>query len=190
MSAALARIPLAHGAWVDHYPGWVARADLVFDALVDAVPWRAEERKMYDRTVDVPRLMASYPYGAPGPHPLLEEARVALAGHYEGIPGAGLATTGLCLYRDGSDSVAWHGDTIGRGGTEDTLVAIVSFGWPRQLSLRQKGGGDRPVRFALGGGDLLVMGGSCQRTYEHAVAKTSRPVGPRISVQFRPHGVS
>lgn len=190
LAGALVRIPLARGAWVDHCPGWVARADLVFDSLVDAVPWRAEERTMYDRTVEVPRLMASYRHGVPGPHPLLEEARGALARHYEGTPGADLATTGLCLYRDGRDSVAWHGDTIGRGATEDTLVAIVSFGWPRRLSLRPKGGGDGALRFALGGGDLLVMGGSCQRTYEHAVAKTSRPVGPRISVQFRPRGVA
>jgi hypothetical protein len=51
------------------------------------------------------------------------------------------------------------------------------------------GGGSRPLRFEVGHGDLLVMGGSCQRTWEHAVPKTSQPVGPRISVQFRPRGV-
>jgi alkylated DNA repair dioxygenase AlkB len=38
-------------------------------------------------------------------------------------------------------------------------------------------------------GDLLVMGGSCQRTWEHAVPKTTAPTGPRISVQFRTRNV-
>jgi alkylated DNA repair dioxygenase AlkB len=84
--------------------------------------------------------------------------------------------------------VAWHGDTTGRGSTQDTMVAIVSLGAPRSLLLRRRGGG-RALRHELGHGDLLVMGGSCQRTWEHAVPKTARPTGPRISVQFRPRGV-
>ena len=97
-------------------------------------------------------------------------------------------TAGCCYYRDGHDSVAWHGDRIGRGRSHDTMVAIVSFGSPRKLQLRPVGG-HTEVSHALGHGDLIVMGGSCQRTWEHAVPKTSRPVGPRISVQFRPRNV-
>jgi alkylated DNA repair dioxygenase AlkB len=69
------------------------------------------------------------------------------------------------------------------------MVAIVSLGDTRRLSLRPAGGGEQ-VGFALAHGDLVVMGGSCQRTWEHAVLKTSRAVGPRISIQFRPLGVS
>ena len=84
--------------------------------------------------------------------------------------------------------MAWHGDTIGRSRTEDTMVAIVSLGEARRLLLRPRGGGGT-ISFTLGHGDLFVMGGSCQRTWEHAVPKTSRPVGPRVSVQFRPRGV-
>lgn len=97
-------------------------------------------------------------------------------------------TAGCCFYRDGRDSVAWHGDRIGRGRSHDTIVAIVSFGSARKLLLRPKGGGET-LTHRLGHGDLLVMGGSCQRTWEHAVPKTTRPVGPRISVQFRPRNV-
>ena len=184
------RIPLTDGAWLDHLPGWVERADLLFEDLVDAVPWRSQERVMYDRTVAVPRLLASFGTGVELPHPLLGEAMATLARHYRGVPGGDLATVGLCLYRDGADSVAWHGDTIGRGATEDTLVAIVSLGCPRTLALRPRRGGGRCLRFTVGGGDLLTMGGSCQRTWEHAVPKTGRPVGPRISIQFRPRGVA
>jgi alkylated DNA repair dioxygenase AlkB len=114
--------------------------------------------------------------------------REALSDHYRAEEPGGLTTAGLCLYRDGDDSVAWHGDTIGRGASHDVVVAIVSLGAPRALSLRPRGGGGS-VRVPLDTGDLLVMGGSCQRTWDHAVLKTSRPVGPRISIQFRPDGV-
>ena len=189
LDGSLRRIPLTGGAWVDHLPGWVERADLLFESLVDDVPWRSEERMMYDRMVGVPRLMASYAAGVVPPHPLLDEARERLVEHYRATPGAALATVGLCLYRNGADSVAWHGDRLGRGATEDTVVAIVSLGFPRRLSLRPRHGSSPARHFELGGGDLFVMGGSCQRTWEHAVPKTARPVGPRISVQFRPSGV-
>jgi alkylated DNA repair dioxygenase AlkB len=96
----------------------------------------------------------------------------------------------MCLYRDGRDSVAWHGDTLGRSRTEDTMVAIVSFGSPRVLALRPRAGEHETLRFPLGHGDLIVMGGSCQRTWEHAIPKTAKPVGPRVSVQFRPVNVA
>jgi alkylated DNA repair dioxygenase AlkB len=183
------RSVLRHGAWVDLRPGWVTGADALFERLVAEVPWYAERRQMYDRVVDVPRLLCFYGEDDPLPEPLLAQAREALCSHYADELGEPFRTAGLCLYRDGGDSVAWHGDRIGRGRTEDTMVAIVSLGTPRRLLLRPRGGGGPGLRFTLGHGDLLVMGGSCQRTWEHCVPKTSRPVGPRISVQFRPRGV-
>lgn len=182
------RTVLGAGAWVDVLPGWIGGSDDVFLQLESQVPWRAESRQMFDRVVDVPRLVASYGADVPLPDPLLDEAREALGDHYEGELGERFATAGLCLYRDGRDSVAWHGDRIGRGRTDDTMVAIVSLGAARRLSLRPRGGGPQ-VGFALGHGDLVVMGGSCQRTWDHAILKTARPVGPRISVQFRPRNV-
>jgi alkylated DNA repair dioxygenase AlkB len=144
---------------------------------------------MYDGEVDVPRLLRWYGGGEALPHPLLSAARDALSAHYAPELGEPFVSAGMCLYRTGRDSVAWHGDTIGRSKTEDTMVAIVSFGSPRALLLRPRGGG-ASLRFTLGHGDLVVMGGSCQRTYEHAVPKTARAVGPRISVQYRPVGVA
>lgn len=182
------RTLLAHGAWVDVLPGWVTGSDDVFLRLQDEVPWRAERREMYDRVVDVPRLLCHYDADDVLADPLLREARERLSDHYEPELGERFATAGLCLYRDGSDSVAWHGDRIGRGRTADTMVAIVSLGAARRLSLRPRGGGEQ-IGFSLGHGDLVVMGGSCQRTWDHAILKTARPVGPRISIQFRPRGV-
>jgi len=182
------RTTLTRGAWVDVLPGWLTGADELFARLVSEVPWRAERREMYDRVVDVPRLVCGYGIDDELPHPALAEARDALSRHYAEELGEPFVTAGCCYYRDGNDSVAWHGDRIGRGRSHDTMVAIVSLGSPRKLLLRPKGGSVEHAH-ALGHGDLLVMGGSCQRTWEHAVPKTSRPVGPRISVQFRPRNV-
>lgn len=183
------RTELGRGAWIDLLPGWLHGSDAPFDHLASEVPWRAERRQMYDQVVSVPRLLAYYGAGAPLPHPVLTEARDALSAHYAEELGEPFATAGLCYYRDGRDSVAWHGDRIGRGAREDTMVAILSVGSPRDLLLRPMGGGET-VRRPLGHGDLVVMGGSCQRTWEHCVPKSAKAAGPRISIQFRPRGVN
>jgi alkylated DNA repair dioxygenase AlkB len=188
LGAAVRRTPLARGAWVDLRPGWLSGSGAVFSRLVETVPWRAEKRHMYDRVVDVPRLLCFYGEDEPLPDPALTAAREALNVHYGPELGEPFRTAGLCLYRDGRDSVAWHGDRYGRGRTEDTMVAILSLGAPRAFTLRPRGGG-ASRRYEIGHGDLLVMGGSCQRTWEHAIPKTTQAVGPRISVQFRPRNV-
>ncbi|WP_424805430.1 alpha-ketoglutarate-dependent dioxygenase AlkB [Rhodococcus sp. 27YEA15] len=179
---------LGAGAWVDHHPTWLSGSEVLFDALADSVPWRAERRQMYERVVDVPRLVCFYRENESLPHPLLKTARNSLSRHYRDELGEPFVTSGLCYYRDGADSVAWHGDDTGRSRTENTMVAILSVGSARPLLLRPKGGGES-VRFNLGHGDLLVMGGSCQRTWEHCVPKSTKSLGPRISIQFRPRGV-
>lgn len=183
----LERRELSHGAWIDVRRGWVPAPDDVLGTLVRTVPWRAERRQMYDRLVDVPRLVYTYMIGEELPHPLLTQARDRLSTHYADELGEPFRTAGCCYYRDGRDSVAWHGDTIGRGSTHDTMVAIVSLGDPRRLALRPRGGG-ASISVEMGHGDLVVMGGSCQRTWEHAVPKVAS-AGPRISVQFRPFNV-
>ncbi|MFV0131230.1 alpha-ketoglutarate-dependent dioxygenase AlkB [Streptomyces sp. HMX112] len=187
----LRRTVLGQGAWVDLLPGWLSGAGALFDELAAGVPWRAERRHMYDHEVAVPRLLAFYRAGEALPHPVLEEARAGLSAHYAAELGEPFVTAGLCYYRDGRDSVAWHGDRVGRGAHTDTMVAILSVGEPRDLALRPRAGaaGGTTRRLPLGHGDLVVMGGSCQRTWEHSVPKTARSVGPRISVQFRPRGV-
>jgi len=195
VATGLHRHELAGGAWVDVRPGWLAAGDELFATLVRDVPWHAERRKMYDSVVDVPRLTRFYAAGERLPHPILDAAREALSAHYLPELGEPFVTAGMCLYRDGRDSVAWHGDRIGRSKDLDTMVAILSLGSPRTLTLRPRDGGSiagttqKSLRFPLAHGDLVVMGGSCQRTWDHAIPKTSDPVGPRISVQFRVAGV-
>jgi alkylated DNA repair dioxygenase AlkB len=205
------RRDLGSGAWIEVRAGWLEddAADTLFTELLDAVPWRAERRKMYDRVLDVPRLVSfcDLTVAAP-PHPAVTRIRRRLNDIYAKELGEPFTTAGFCLYRDGADSVAWHGDTIvgvprssaassvggivdsgaGRSSTEDTMVAIVSLGSTRTFAIRPRGGG-QSLRLPQCHGDLLVMGGSCQRTFEHAVPKTSAPVGPRMSIQFRPRNV-
>jgi alkylated DNA repair dioxygenase AlkB len=180
------RRSLSDGAWVDVWPGFVTAADELFDVLAGTVPWHEERIHIYDTTVRVPRLLARYAQGDALPHPVLEEARSALSAHYAEELGEPFVSLGLCLYRDGNDSVAWHGDRIARESPRDTMVAIVSLGATRAFGLRPKAGGTG-LRLQVGHGDLLVMGGSCQRTWLHSIPKVTNCLGARISIQFRPH---
>jgi alkylated DNA repair dioxygenase AlkB len=183
------RRQLGDGAFIEIRSGWLKDAEGVLDELLATVPWRAERRQMYDRVVDVPRLVSFHDLSIEEPpHPMLARLRRRLNDIYGAELGEPFTTVGLCCYRDGNDSVAWHGDTIGRSSCEDTMVAIVSLGATRTFALRPRGGGPS-LRLAQAHGDLLVMGGSCQRTWEHAVPKTSAPTGPRVSIQFRPRDV-
>jgi alkylated DNA repair dioxygenase AlkB len=185
LGAAVERRPLSDGAWVDLRPGFITAADELFDVLASAVPWHEEQTHIYDRTVRVPRLLAGYAEGEALPHPVLDEARSALSLHYANELGEPFVSVGLCLYRDGNDSVAYHGDRIARESSRDTMVAIVSLGAARPFGLRPKSGGSG-LKLQVGHGDLLVMGGSCQRTWLHGIPKVANCLGARISIQFRP----
>ena len=176
-SCTLARVQLDSRAWVDYQPGWLAGHEAMFEALRRGVEWHTERRAMYDAVVDVPRLTATIPDDGPGP-PTLTQARDTLERRYR----RRFVSIRLAWYRDGRDSVAMHGDRIGRR-VGNTIVAILSLGAPRRFLLKPAAGGPSH-RFDLGGGDLLVMGGACQRTWRHGIPKV-KAAGPRISIQFR-----
>ena len=164
-------------SWVEHEPGWLSGHEALFDALRHGIEWRTERRTVYDTVIEVPRLTATIPDDGPCP-PALAHAREALERRYR----RRFESIRLAWYRDGRDSVAMHGDRIGRR-IADTVVAILSLGAPRRFLLKPAAGG-RSLRFDLGGGDLLVMGGACQRTWRHGIPK-AKSAGPRISIQFR-----
>lgn len=175
------RIELDERSWIDLARGWLTGADSVFDELLDVVPLRQRTNvKMYDRLVDEPRLSAWWHVDAcrAEPLPILAAMRTLLSAHY----GEQFDSIGFNLYRDGRDSVAWHGDRH-RHVVVDPIVAIVSVGSPRPLRLRPRGGG-ASQGWDLGDGDLFVMGGACQHDWEHTVPKV-RHAGPRLSITFR-----
>jgi alkylated DNA repair dioxygenase AlkB len=181
--AGLSRVDLDETSWVDHAPGWVSGSDALFAELVDGAPWQQRSRRMYDKTVLEPRLTAWWQASSGGPlePAILERMRSVLSARY----GVELDSMGLNLYRDGQDSVAWHGDRIAKEIAEP-VVAIVSVGEARPFLLRPRRGGPS-LTFHLGRGDLVVTGGACQRRWLHSVPKVAR-AGPRISITFR-HGM-
>ncbi|GIE99034.1 hypothetical protein Ari01nite_64990 [Paractinoplanes rishiriensis] len=121
LAAGIKRHVLTAGAWVDVLPGWLHGSDEVFETLL-GIDWRADRRQMYDTVVDVPRLLRWYDQDEQLPHPALTEAREALTAHYADELREPFITAGMCLYRDGQDSVAWHGDTIGRSAARPTTT--------------------------------------------------------------------
>ncbi len=180
--AGAVRVGLDDGSWVEHAPGWLAGADTLFDRVVETVELRQRTTiAMYDSVVDEPRLTAWWHAAQHGAEPVepLGELRRLVTERY----GRPFDSIGFNLYRDGDDSVAWHGDRH-RRRVADPVVAIVSVGAARPFKLRPRGGG-ASRSFDLGGGDLLVMGGACQHDWEHCVPKIRRPVGPRLSITFR-----
>jgi alkylated DNA repair dioxygenase AlkB len=172
------RLALAEGAWVEHVPSWLTGVDELLTIVSGIVQWQSPMVRMWDKQLQQPRLNGALPVDdRPA---IVEEMRDALSERYD----IEFLSIGANLYRDGRDSVAWHGDRVARTLPEAT-IAIVSLGGPRRFLLRPKGGG-RSVRFDLASGDLLAMGGSCQRTWQHCVPKVAR-AEPRISLTFR-HG--
>lgn len=176
--ARLKRTELAEGAWFDYAPGWLNGHERLFETLVEEVRWRSEERQMYDRIVEVPRLYAVLPQDGPM-LPVIEAAQESLSLKYS----EHFARVSLGYYRNGRDSVAFHGDYVARE-MDHAVVATISVGAPRRFLMRPKAGGNS-VALSLGWGDLLVMGGTCQRTWQHAIPKV-KSAPPRIAIMFRP----
>jgi alkylated DNA repair dioxygenase AlkB len=176
----LTRTWLDEETWIDHAPRWLQGADLVFAQLVELLPWQQREVIMWERRLDEPRLTAWWNTHSDDPEalPILAQARAAFTRYY----GKPFDSIGFNLYRDGHDSVAWHGDRE-RFAQEDPTVVIVSTGQPRSFHLRPRGGG-QSLSWQLGHGDLFVMGGSCQHDWEHCVPKVAH-AGPRLSIMFR-----
>jgi alkylated DNA repair dioxygenase AlkB len=177
------RVHLDEESWIDHQPGWVHGSDSLFGEVLATRDWGQRTRRMYDQRVAEPRLTS--PWSAQSGETLepaiLERMRVVLSNRYE----VDFDSIGFNLYRDGKDSVAWHGDRI-KKEIEEPVVALVSLGEPRRFLLRPKGGG-KSTAFMLGRGDLFVTGGKTQRTWDHSVPKVAK-AGPRISLAFR-HGM-
>jgi alkylated DNA repair dioxygenase AlkB len=172
------RTELGQGAWVEMRRGWLLGADTLCEELVGSVPWRHNRRVMYERVVDEPRLTKWY-----GPGEGLPSPSLAMVGEQlEKLHSLPLVGPGLNYYRDGRDSVAFHADRE-LHYLDNTIVAIVTLGAARPFLVRPQGGG-RSRDFRPGSGDLLVMGGACQRFFEHAVPKVAAS-GPRVSASWR-----
>ena len=187
---AIQRRTLSGGAWVEHHPGWLEGHERVFEQLRRETAWQSYRRQMYEREVDVPRLVARAPREGPLAELLAQLATTLGERYRQSLRGSALDNISLAYYRDGKDSVAFHGDKVGRL-VNDCIVATVSVGAPRRFLLKpnpasnlEPGPAGPSLAFDLGWGDLFVMGGACQRTWQHAVPKRAH-ADPRISIMFR-----
>lgn len=176
------RIVLDDRSWVDYCPGWLSGSDLVFDELAGEARWQQRSRWMYDKRVLDPRLTAGWSTDATDDDvpDVLRSMAEALSARYT----VGFDRIWVNLYRDGQDSVAWHGDR-NRLVMTRPMVATVSLGARRKFLLRRRGTSKTLHRLEPGHGDLVVMGGECQTEWEHTVPKTKQPVGARMSVTIR-----
>jgi alkylated DNA repair dioxygenase AlkB len=164
-----------------YYPAALTaeQAARAFADLREAAPWRSERRMMYDREVDVPRLVARMPIDGELPQSLADIVPIV-----EQLSGARFTTIGMNLYRDGHDSVAPHNDHLSELIAGEP-IALVSLGASRRMTIRSKAKPRRIFDLDLEPGSLLVMSYQTQRTYDHGIPKTNDAVGPRISLAFR-----
>ena len=169
---------------ITYIPGFVdaETAQAWFTELHRGVRWRSERRDMYDREVDVPRLLGSFrldPVLEGTPTAILDAAKRVVA--HLGVP---FNSVGLNLYRDGRDSVAPHNDHL-YDIREGFPIALLSLGATRRMTIRAKAAPRRSVHVDLETGSLLVMDYATQIHYTHGVPKTSAAIGERISLAFR-----
>jgi alkylated DNA repair dioxygenase AlkB len=153
-----------------------------FDEVRDGVKWEAQRRLMYDREVDVPRLVGHFrlvPETARVPDAIRAAARQVIA-----ATGVAFTSVGLNFYRDGRDSVAPHNDHLDEIAAGCPIV-LLSLGHTRRMTIRAKAAPRRVFHVDLAAGSLLLMSYETQLHYTHGVPKTNEPVGPRISLAFR-----
>ena len=170
-----------------------AGASQLLRRLIDQIPWRQDNIVLWGKSVPQPRLTAWY--GDPGrrytysgltldPLPWSDDLRL-LRTMAERVADATFNSVLLNYYRDHNDSVGFHSDDEPELGATPTIGSI-SLGTTRTLTFRPKKRRDwEPVRIALESGSLLVMKGDTQRNWRHAIAKESRPCGPRVNLTFR-----
>lgn len=173
------RIELDATSWVELHAGWLAGAAELFANLLESIAWEQRERRMYEKWLLEPRLTAEIRDLGRARHPLLREAAGALSSHY----GVRYDSLWLNLYRDGRDSTAWHGDHISCHKPE-CIVPVLTLGATRRFLLKPCAGG-KSLAFSPRAGDVLVMGGRCQRDWVHSVPKAPDAMGARISVSFQ-----
>lgn len=167
---------------IDYIPAAVEGATATgwFETLRAGVPWTMQRRRMYDRDVDVPRLVSSFHLDDPGLPPVLADAAARMVE----LAHAPFTSVGLNLYRDGHDSVAPHNDHLYEI-TEGRPIALVSLGAVRRMTIRSKTLPRRVLDLDLEHGSVLVMSYETQKHYDHGIPKVRATVGPRISLAFR-----
>ena len=172
------RIQLDDTSWIDHVQGWLAGDGELMEALMTQASWEQRSRWMYTQMVIEPRLTAEYPVIADAPQPVLHYLTEVLSARY----GQPYARLWMNWYRDNDDGTGWHADRPANK-LDEAIIPVLSLGATRRFLIRPAGGGPSTT-IMTHGGDLVVMGGSCQKDYQHSVPKQKQPAGARLSLNF------
>lgn len=179
---------------IRHDSGWLdpTAADALQTHLQAAVPWETHRIRMFGRWVDSPRLScwigdagARYRYSGADflPHPWTP-ALLHLRDRLQDALGAPFNSVLLNRYRSGADSMGWHSDDEPELGGRP-VIASLTLGVARRFLLRRRDNPALKAEFLLRHGDLLVMAGTTQQHYQHALPKTAKVAGERINLTFR-----
>ena len=175
-----------------YIPGWLpqARAAHLYACLKHELEWQQGNVKVFGRWHPIPRLQAWYGdpsaiYGYSGKpltptpwHPELSQLRDELA-RYGIRSNAVLAN----LYRDGNDKVGWHSDNEKELGRHP-VIASISLGSTRTFQLKHKRTNER-IDLELESGSLLLMAGTLQANWLHALPPRKRITESRINLTYR-----
>jgi alkylated DNA repair dioxygenase AlkB len=172
------RIKLDETSWIEHVRGWLTGEDVLMPALMKEASWEQRSRWMFTRVVEEPRLTAEYPIIQDAPQPVLRYIADALGEHYE----RPFTRLWMNWYRDNEDGTGWHADRPALEA-EEAVIPVLSLGASRKFLIRPTRGG-RSTSIIAHGGDLIVMGGRCQRDYQHMVPKQKLTAGARVSLNF------
>ena len=176
--ATAVRTQLDDMSWVDHVQGWLTGDSELMEALMTQASWEQRSRWMYTRMVTEPRLTAEYPVIADAPQPVLHYLTEVLSAHYR----QPYARLWMNWYRDNNDGTGWHADRPANL-LDQAVIPVLSLGATRRFLIRPAGGGPSTTIVAHGG-DVVVMGGRCQKDYQHSVPKQKQPAGARLSLNF------
>jgi alkylated DNA repair dioxygenase AlkB len=176
--ATASRITLDDTSWVEHVQGWLAGDAELAEALMEQASWEQRSRWMYTRMVTEPRLTAEYPVIADAPQPVLHYLTEVLSAHY----GQPYSRLWMNWYRDNNDGTGWHADRPANK-QDEAVIPVLSLGATRRFLIRPAAGGPSTT-IVTHGGDLVVMGGRCQKDYQHSVPKQKPATGARLSLNF------
>jgi alkylated DNA repair dioxygenase AlkB len=164
-------------------------SDHYYEKLLHQTKWRGYEMEIFDKTVTAPRMIAWYEDkdnpGADQNGPDWTYELLTIRSRVEKETQLDFNSLLLNLYRNGSDSVAWHSDKEHNSG-KNPVIASVTFGETRMFRLRHKFRKDiAQVEIPLHHGSFLLMSGTTNSFWQHQVPKTAKKVLPRINLTFR-----
>ena len=179
---------------LDYIPGVFSalESNYLLDQFKNKVPWEQKTVRMYNKEIATPRLTAWY--GDPGtnysftgmaldPMPWTDEL-LMMKERVEALAGVSFNSVLLNYYRNGNDSVAWHRDNERILG-KNPVIASVSLGQARNFDIRLQSDHNQKYSVRLENGSYLLMKGDLQEHWEHRIAKSTRPMKPRINLTFR-----